>query len=95
MFAHRSLGNRSATASRHFVKACCRASFLRCGPQITSSTFLERIVGAMFMRVNSKCAHQVRPPPSQLGGYQLISYLFLVDPARLRLDCYRRPARSQ
>ena len=23
---------------------------------------LERIVGAMFMRVNSKCAHQVRPP---------------------------------
>jgi len=42
MFAHRSLGNRSATASRHFVKACCRASFLRCGLQITSSIFLKQ-----------------------------------------------------
>ena len=27
-----------------------------------SSIFLWRIIGAMFMRVNSKCAHQVRPP---------------------------------
>ena len=27
-----------------------------------SSIFLRRIVGAMVMRVNSKCAHQVRPP---------------------------------
>src|SRR5207245_1566921 len=28
-----------------------------------SWTFLRRIVGVVFMRVNSKCAHQVRPPP--------------------------------
>jgi Leucine carboxyl methyltransferase len=28
----------------------------------SSSIFLRRIVGSMFMRVNSKCAHQVRPP---------------------------------
>jgi len=27
-----------------------------------SSIFLRRIIGSMFMRVNSKCAHQVRPP---------------------------------
>src|SRR2546428_665408 len=27
-----------------------------------SSNFLGRIVGVVFMRVNSKCAHQVRPP---------------------------------
>ena len=27
-----------------------------------SSIFLWRIVGPMFMRVNSKCAHQLRPP---------------------------------
>jgi hypothetical protein len=28
----------------------------------SSSIFLGRIVGVMFMRVNAKCAHQVRPP---------------------------------
>jgi hypothetical protein len=28
----------------------------------TSSIFFRRIVGPMFMRVNSKCAHQVRRP---------------------------------
>jgi len=28
-----------------------------------SSIFLRRIVSSMFMRVNSTCAHQVRPPP--------------------------------
>src|SRR5262245_1428784 len=28
-----------------------------------SLIFLGRRVGAMFMRVNSKCAHQLRPPP--------------------------------
>jgi len=33
-----------------------------------SSIFLRRIVGAIFMRVNSKCAHQARPP--LLGGAQ-------------------------
>jgi len=27
-----------------------------------SSIFLERKVGVVFMRVNAKCAHQVRPP---------------------------------
>ena len=34
----------------------------------TSSIFLRRIVGSMFMRVNSKCAHQVRPPLTPLGS---------------------------
>jgi len=33
-----------------------------------SSTFLGRKVGAVFMRVNAKCAHQVRPPPGQIKG---------------------------
>jgi hypothetical protein len=33
-----------------------------------SSIFLRRIVGAMFMRVNSKCAHRVRPPLSRING---------------------------
>jgi hypothetical protein len=33
-----------------------------------SSILLQRIVGVMFMRVNSKCAHQVRPPPGQIKG---------------------------
>jgi len=28
-----------------------------------SSIFLQRVIGSMFMRVNSKCAHQLRPPP--------------------------------
>jgi hypothetical protein len=27
-----------------------------------SSIFLWRMISSMFMRVNSKCAHQVRPP---------------------------------
>jgi hypothetical protein len=31
----------------------------------SSSIFLRRIIGSMFMRVNSKCAHQVRPPPGR------------------------------
>ena len=29
---------------------------------MASSIFLRRIVGVVFMRVNSKCAHQARPP---------------------------------
>src|SRR4029450_2843973 len=38
-----------------------------------SSISFLRIVGSMFMRVNSKCAHQLRPPPAgpvapDLGG---------------------------
>ena len=32
-----------------------------------SSIFLGRIVGVMFMPVNSKCAHQVRPPLGPTG----------------------------
>ena len=32
-----------------------------------SSAFLRRMIGSMFMRVNSKCAHQLRPPPSEYG----------------------------
>ena len=37
-----------------------------------SSIFLRRKVGAMFMRVNAKCAHQVRPPlRADSGGTQL------------------------
>ena len=30
-----------------------------------SSIFLRRMVGVMFMQVNSKCAHQVRPPTAR------------------------------
>src|SRR5205085_363386 len=33
-----------------------------------SSIFLRRKIGLMFMRVNSKCAHQVRPPSLASGG---------------------------
>src|ERR1700681_3077780 len=33
-----------------------------------SSIFLRRMIGSMFMRVNSKCAHQVRPPPGHQGA---------------------------
>jgi len=32
-----------------------------------SSIVLRRIIGSMFMRVNSKCAHQVRPPLGPFG----------------------------
>jgi len=35
-----------------------------------SSIFLWRKVGVVFMRVNSKCAHQVRPPLTQTRGGQ-------------------------
>ena len=35
-----------------------------------SSIFLRRKVGVVFMRVNSKCAHQVRPPLTQTRGGQ-------------------------
>jgi hypothetical protein len=33
-----------------------------------SSIFLGRIVSSMFMRVNLKCAHEVRPPLSPIKG---------------------------
>jgi len=32
------------------------------------SIFLRRIIGSMFIRVNSKCAHQVRPPLNGVKG---------------------------
>ena len=32
-----------------------------------SSIFLRRIIGSMFILVNSKCAHQVRPPRRPIG----------------------------
>ena len=35
-----------------------------------SSIFLRRIVRIMFMRVNAKCAHQVRPPSGPDGGHR-------------------------
>jgi len=35
-----------------------------------SSIFLQRIVGVVFMRVNSKRAHQVRPPRDRFGCAQ-------------------------
>ena len=34
----------------------------------SSSNSLGTIVGVVFMRVNSKCAHQVRPPLRQEDG---------------------------
>ena len=41
------------------------AAFSNVAPaSLNSSIFLGRMVGVMFMRVNSRCAHQVRPPPS-------------------------------
>jgi hypothetical protein len=49
-----------------------QSEFARSG---VSSIFLRRKVGAMFLRVNSKCAHQVRPPlradSGVKGGTQL------------------------
>ncbi len=51
-----------------------RNSYRGCQPAIDvearvsrkSSIFLQRIVGVMFMRVNSKYAHQVRPPSGSI-----------------------------
>jgi hypothetical protein len=47
----------------------------------SSSIFLRRKVGVVFMRVNSKCAHQARPP-SRAGG--------LSEEGACRLWCSRR-----
>jgi hypothetical protein len=33
-----------------------------------SAIFLRRMIGSMFMRVSSRCAHQLRPPPGLLAG---------------------------
>ena len=40
-----------------------RSTSMRTSP--ASSICLRRIVGALFLRLNSKCAHQVRPPPAE------------------------------
>src|SRR5947207_314096 len=39
-----------------------------------SSIFLRRMVGSTFMRVKSKCAHQVRPPPGWFGWCSAAGY---------------------
>src|SRR5438034_4752711 len=39
-----------------------------------SSNCFWRIVGVMFMRVNSKCAHQVRPPPQRVWWLDGLSW---------------------
>jgi hypothetical protein len=44
----------------------CPENLSTCRTSRFSSIFLRRIVGPVFMRVNSKCAHQARPP--LLGG---------------------------
>src|SRR5436309_15796145 len=48
-----------ATCARRGTPSMLVPSSCRLGK---SSIFLRRIVGPMFMRVNSKCVHQVRPP---------------------------------
>jgi len=35
---------------------------------VASSNWFRRIVGVVFMRTNSKCAHQVRRPPAKLAA---------------------------
>ncbi len=39
-------------------------------PKTRCASIFLRIVGAMFMRVNSKCAHRVRPPLSQSPAFK-------------------------
>ena len=50
-----------------------------------SSIFLRRMIGSMFMRVNSKCAHQVRPPLSRMKRR-----LTVCRPSATREDLSRR-----
>ena len=59
----------------------------------SSSIFLGRIVGVMFLRVNATCAHQVRPPPGQgertsglLGCYQWTDEKLLDERCRTKAD---------
>jgi hypothetical protein len=54
-----------ATCARRGTPSMLVPSSCRLGK---SSIFLRRIVGVMFMRVNSKCAHQVRPPRGRIEG---------------------------
>jgi hypothetical protein len=49
-----------------------------------SSIFLQRIIGSIFMRVNSKCAHQVRPPLERVGGSVGLVGLGRFGPLRAR-----------
>ena len=44
-----------------------------------SSIFLRRIVSLMFMRVNSWCAHQVRPPPGRVGWCSAVGKCLATD----------------
>ncbi len=50
-----------------------------------SSIFLRRIIGSMSMRVNAKCAHHVRPPPSHMKRR-----LTVCRPSATREDLSRR-----
>src|SRR2546425_13079961 len=45
-----------------------------------SSICLGRIVGVVFMPVNSKCAHQVRPPPSRLRRNAAVGQRLVAKP---------------
>jgi hypothetical protein len=62
---------RCETNRRHEIEKC--AELCR------SANCLRRIVNSMFMRVNSKCAHQVRPPlglgsEASAGGNTLTTF---------------------
>jgi hypothetical protein len=37
-----------------------------------SSIFFGRMIGLVLMRVNSKCAHQVRPPPMEPVATEIV-----------------------
>src|SRR2546423_958100 len=50
-----------------------------------SSNFLRRMIGSMFMRVNSKCAHHLRPPLSRMKRR-----LTVCRPSATREDLFRR-----
>jgi hypothetical protein len=51
-----------------------------------SSNFLGRTVGVVFMRVNAKCAHQVRPPLIRIQGIRDGTQLSRVDTTRQGKD---------
>ena len=73
-----------------------------------SSIFLRRIIGSMSIRVNSKCAHQVRPTsrlpfqqadPAPGAGQHLggrLDILHMAVPAYVEcLDVLRKPTYSR
>ena len=59
MTVKREMASRAVAESKSVVRRA-KAITIR-----SSSIFLGRIVGVMFMRVNSKCAHHLRPPLAQ------------------------------